>query len=103
MDRDSPQRAGHGGVGDLDNAVGHFDDVHAQPVGAPFFDGRASGFHVEFQFSAEKILGINTTQDQVGVGDRGLPPALAVSGRPRVGSGALRTDSQHAAAVDPRD
>ena len=77
--------------------------VHAQRLGAVLFDGALCGGRVEGDFAAEEIVRVEPSQDEVGVGDRGLRPALAIADRPGIGPGALGADSQDAARVHPGD
>ena len=77
--------------------------LHAQRLGAVLFDGALRGRWVEGDFAAEKIVRVEPAQYEVGVGDRGLRPALAIADRPGVGPGALGADSEDAAWVHPSD
>ena len=52
---------------------------------------------------AEEIAWVEPSQYEVGVGDRGLRPALAIADWPGIGPGALGTDSQDATGVHPSD
>ena len=49
------------------------------------------------------MLRINSSQDDIGVGDSGLDAACAVARGPGFSAGAPRPDAQHAASVDPGD
>ena len=77
--------------------------VHAQRLGAVLFDGELCGRRVEGDFAAEEIVRVEPSQYEVGIGDRGLRPALAITDWPGVGSGALGTDPQDAARIYPGD
>ena len=67
------------------------------------FDGALRGRWVKGDFAAEEIVRVEPSQYEVGVGDRGLRPALAIADRPGVGSGALGTNPQDAAGIYPGD
>ena len=77
--------------------------VHAQRLGAVLFDGALRGRWVEGDFAAEEIARVEPSQYEVGVGDRGLRPALAIASWPGIGSGALGPDPQDAAGIYPGD
>ena len=67
------------------------------------FDGALRGRRVEGDFAAEEIAWVEPSQYEVGVGDRGLRPAVAIADRPGIGSSALGTDPEDAAGIYPSD
>ena len=60
------------------------------------------GRNVELHLAAEKALGVEPAEHQIGVGHRRLGAAEAVAGRSGRGARALRADAQRA-VVDARD
>ena len=73
------------------------------PSGSP---SRSRGFGriaIKSHLTAEKTFRRKTAEDNVRVGDRRLDSAPAITRRPRFGAGALRTDVQPAAFVEPSD
>ena len=53
--------------------------------------------------AAQEVRGIEQTEHDIGVGDRGGPATAAIAGGPRIGARALRPDVEDAARVHPRD
>src|SRR3954453_11903676 len=78
-------------------------DAHAELLCDPLLDDRARPAGVELQRAADQMRRIDITQRDIGVGYGRLGAALAITYRPRRGAGAVRTDLQRAAAVDPQD
>ena len=103
LHRDPPERADHGVVGDLHDPQRHLDHVQAERVGAPLLDGPPGRGLVEAHLAAKEVVRVEAVQDEVGVGDGGLGPALPVARGGGIGASALRADPQHAARVHPRD
>ena len=66
-------------------------------------DGRLGGRTVEPAPPAEKGRRVEIAEHQIGVGHRRGTAAVAVAGRARNRTGALRPDMQDAAGIDPRD
>ena len=58
---------------------------------------------VEREPAAEEVVGVEITQQQGRIGDRGLGAARAVAGRPRDRAGAARAHPEQAARIDPGD
>ncbi len=54
--------------------------------------GRCARRVVELARAAEKVVGIEIAEHEIGVGDGGERPAMAVAGRARDRAGALRSD-----------
>ncbi len=55
------------------------------------------------QVAAEEVVGVEAAEHDVGVGERGLLGAAAVTGGARIGTRALRPDLQEPAGIDPAD
>ena len=55
--------------------------------------GSACTIGVERHLAAEEVRGIQPAEDEICIGDRSVGTAESVGGRPRIGAGALRTDS----------
>ena len=66
-------------------------------------DHGVSGGDIQTHLAAQECIGLQTTEHQVGVGDRGPGSAPSITGRPRFGACRLRADLQHAAGIDPCD
>ena len=93
LDRDAADAVHHVVVDDGEHAVGGLFGRHAQWVGDAL--KRCPGLvDAERQFAAEKTVGIEIAQHQIGVGRRRLDSALAIAGRSRIGAGRLRPDLQ---------
>ena len=75
LDRDPPERADHGVVGDLHDPEGHFDHVQAERIGALLLDGPPGRLLVEAHLATEEVVRIEAVQDQVRIGDGGLGPS----------------------------
>ena len=103
LDRDSPERADHGVVGDLHDTEGHLDHVQAERVRALLLDDPPGRVLVEAHLAAEEVVRIEAMQDQVRVRDGGLGSSFPVARGGRIGAGAPRSHPQHAARVHPRD
>ena len=78
-------------------------DRHLQARGEPFRDRVSGVAGCKRHVAAEEILGIEITEQQVRVGNRGLFAAEAIAGRPRRRAGGPRPDVQKAEIVDLGD
>src|SRR5205085_6120934 len=58
---------------------------------------------VESHGAAQKVLRVQVTQEQVGVGDGRLSAAAPIASRTRVRTGAARSNSHQVKRVDPCD
>ena len=58
---------------------------------------------VEWHFTAEEVIWVEVTQDQIGIGHRRFAAAKAVAGRSGVGAGAIWSDLEQAELVDARN
>ena len=76
---------------------------HVQRVGELLASPHCHHRHVEAHLAAEEVVGVETSEDEVGVGQRDLVAAGAVADRAGVGAGAARPDLEEAAGVDPGD
>ena len=56
---------------------------------------------IKRQMSARKIVGVESSQQQVGVGDCSALTALTVTGGPGISSSTVRTHGDTAQLVDP--
>ena len=70
--------------------------LQPQGIGALLLNRPPRGLHVQLHFTAQKVVGVEAAQYQVGVGDGGLAAALAVGYRPWVSARALWPHSQYA-------
>ena len=100
--RDEPYPLCHCRVDDAVDAAGRGEPVDPE-LGGDTVDRGLGGRPVEAAPAAEKARGIEIAEHQIGVGDRRGGAAGAVAGRTGNGAGALRTDMQDAAGVDPGD
>ena len=66
-------------------------------------DDPACGHGVELHASAQEVVGVEISEHECCVRDRGLIAAASVAGGPRIGAGALRPDPQEASRIDPGD
>ncbi len=102
LDEHRAERSDHVVVGDAQDrqrrVVARLADRFRHPV-----DGRLGGARIELHPPVEKVIGINSAQHNIGVGDGRVDAACAVARRPRFGAGALRPHAQHPAGVDPGD
>src|SRR5439155_22911439 len=76
--------------------------LYAERLGNPI-DRQLRRGTVEQAAAAEEIRRGEIAEHQIGVGDGRLIAALAITGRPRHRTGAVRADMQDAALVDPGD
>src|SRR5258706_8090737 len=61
------------------------------------------GIAIECHAAAEEKIRIEPAENDIGVGYRRQFPAVGITHRPRVGTGALRANLEHAAGIDPSD
>ena len=102
VNRNDPDRPEHVGVGDAHDAERHLHRIHAHFASQPP-DGALRRGAVERDAAAERVLGGEPPQYQVGVGYGGLGAAASIAHGSRYGTGAARTHSQDAARVEPGD
>ena len=102
-DRVGPDRQGHVVVDDPDDPQRRIGDGQAQRLGDLFPDGPARQFGVQPQIPAQCHVGIETAQDDLGVGDGRLLSAAAIAGGPGLRSGRSRPDIERARLVDEGD
>src|SRR5207237_5632805 len=97
----------HNNRRDRDATVGHLDRAAlscvSQRLRDTLFDGAPSRVHVELHFAAEKAIGVQTPEDEIGVGDSWLDSTSTIGNRHRRGAGALRTDMAALLRIEPRD
>ena len=65
--------------------------------------GGARGLRVEGHTPAKKVIRIEYPENQIGVGHSRLIATAAITGRTGTGAGALRSDAQEPAGIDPGD
>ena len=99
---DALDRIGHRGHRDAQDSFGRRGGVHAERLGDALDQRTFGGLDIEPHLTAEKAVGGEPPEHEVGVGHRRLGAAAAVAGRPRHRSGALRSDAK-AALLHPRD
>ena len=98
-----PDAFGHGRGHHVEDAAGRVHRGQTEGVGngVPYGPFRLIG--KEGIPSAEEVAGIEVTQNQVGVRNRGLIAAPAVTGRTGFGPGAPGPDVQRSSVVHPRN
>jgi len=94
-----PRGAGHGLVDDLADA----QRLQRRVAAAQGAQGGVARLRVQPQAPTGKAVGRDAAQRQVGIGDGGALAAAAITGRARLGSGAVRPHRQPAGTVDARD
>ena len=106
LDRNLLDRARHDDGGERNDPVRHAR--HA--VGAGISERLRDLLHrlacrrgIELQLAAEKTVGIEPPQHQVGVGHRRLGAAIAITGRAGRRARALRADRQAVLRIEPGD
>src|SRR5207244_6877785 len=75
----------------LDHAFRRFMEPDTQHIGAFFLEYARCFLDVELHLSAEKILGIEPTQDCIAIGDGRLAAAAIEADRTRIGAGTFRS------------
>jgi hypothetical protein len=95
-------RVRHVGIDDREDALGRFLETEAKPLGQTA--GGAPRCHrIEPHRAAQKIIGIQPAEHEIGIGHRGLGAASSIGGRSGIGPGAARADAKSAGAVDIGD
>ncbi len=95
------------------DAVGHLQIDQPEDAGGSLLarevqrardgiDGRFAGGAIEFSLAAEKIIGVEIAEQEIGVGDGRGRAALAIAGRAGDCARAFRADTK-ARRIDPRD
>jgi hypothetical protein len=101
LEADHPDRFLHVGVGDVDDPLGRLERRFPDPDGQAS-DRRPASLRLDDYPAAEEIIGIDASQDEIGVGDRRVL-APAVTSRAGVGAGASGADAQRPAGIDMGD
>jgi len=70
---------------------------------AIFFDGRTRLARVEPDGTADQMIGVDVTENDIGIGQGGLGALKVVADGTRRSASAMRSDLQRAAGVDPDD
>ena len=94
---------GHLGRGDAQNAVCRRPEIETERRGDAGFERASSAFDVEAHLAAEKAVGGQPPEDEVGIGDGRLGAAAPIAHRTGLRARAFRTDMQRAAHFDARD
>ena len=105
LKRDDPKSTLHLRVDDADDTFCNFGLLPVMvgilgEVGRKPFERRPDLLRIEPDIAAQKEVGIEAPQEDVGVGDRHLL-ALPVADRTRFGSGATGSDLQQTSFIDP--
>ncbi len=94
---------GHVFVDDAVDAPRRFFDRQSHRLGEMFVQGPPGGVLVEFHLAAEKAVGADIAQHQIGIGDGGQFAAAPIACRTRIGFRALRTDLRQAQPINGSD
>ena len=86
----------HLGGGDAQNAVGRGREIEAERRSDARFERAPCAFDVELDLAAEKTIGVESTEDEVGIGDGGLDTAEPVADRAGLSARAFRPNMQRA-------
>ena len=92
--------AGHVLVDEAVDAPGGLLDGQVERLGDVGLDRLRRRVDVERHLAAEEEVGVEVAEHEVGVGDRGLRPAAAVTGRAGVGARGLRAAGEQPERVD---
>ena len=103
LDRDHPRRVGHLVVGDREDRRRRVLGVQSQRLADGLDDAVAYPFEVRRRQIAGKRSGIDAAEHCVGVGHRRCLAAAPVADRSGARPGALRSDPEQSAGIDPRD
>ena len=79
--------------------MGGLENAYLQRLGDMFVDGLPCLFFFQQNFSAQKIIGWNITQHDIGIGKGWFISAFIVAGRAGLASGAFRAHPNLAAVV----
>ena len=90
-------------VDEADDPGSGLDYTEPERLGHGPSDGRFGRRRVEVDLAAEAQRLVVQAEHEVGVGDRGVGPTLAVARRPRIRAGRRRSDGQPAEVVDTGD
>ena len=102
LDRHASQQIRHAAIEDLPHSPGRLDKAESERLGDVIVNGASRGFEVELHAPAEKSLGVEHAEHEIGIGRRRLCAATPVASGTGRRAGAAGTDLQ-AAAVDGRD
>ena len=91
----------HFRVGDAQNAQSRVHHRQAQGLGNALLNGLGGQFQVQVKFTAQKPVRVEPPRDQIGIGDRGLCAATAITGWPWRGASTARADLEGSALIDP--
>ena len=99
---DALHRVGHRGGGDAQDSVGGLDRAHAERIADLAFERALGGGDVELHLAAQKALGAEPAEHQIGIGHGRLGAAEAVTGGTGRSARALRAEAERA-VVDAGD
>src|SRR5215469_822484 len=99
---DDADRPRHIGSHDGNDALCSGQSIHAQSC-REAIDCCPSEITAHRHATAEQVCRVEGLQDDVGIGYGWLVISAVVAGRPRIGTGAARTDLEQSAAVHNRD
>src|ERR1700733_3883228 len=91
----------HLGICDLYDPICTIDDIHFEGFGAPLANPSRCGFDVKRHLPTQEKSGAQSSQDNVGIGDRRLLSAISVTNRTRISTRTMRTHSQNSAGINP--
>ena len=103
FDRMHAGRCRHVLVYDLDDAQRRLDGSLRQRLAHATQDRLGRGSRVEIEGASGEVRRVETAQDEIGIGDRGIGAALAIACRPGFGAGALRAHLDPSQLVDGGD
>ena len=93
---DPAHHVGHLGGGDAQDAVGRRRQIEAERRGDARFERAPCAFDLELDLAAEKSVGAEAPEDEVGIGDGGLGAAEPVADRAGLGARTFRPGMQRA-------
>ena len=98
---DPPHHVRHFGGGDAQDAVGRCRQIEAERRGDARFERAPCAFGVELDLAAEKTVGAEAPEDEVGIGDGGLGAVEPVADRAGRGARAFRPNMPRAIEPPP--
>src|SRR6266540_586952 len=102
LDRDGADRTHHIRRYDLDDAKRGTFERETEPLCDRHYGG-ARSVRIKRYAAADQTFCREASEHQVGIGDRRALAAFAVTGRPRISTGAQWADLEQAVAIEPGD
>ena len=96
-----PNRPFHVGIGYANDTSGGFLNAEVKCLPDFFRDGLACGFAIDQHLTAYEPIWMQPPKNDVGIGDRRLSAATAISSRTRVGSSTLGADMKPPPVIEP--